>query len=231
MCVLTFIPHADGQFTLTHNRDEHVLRPAAWPPAAWFPEKTTAIFPKDPQGGGTWFALHDDWILCLLNGGFEKHVRKPPYSGSRGLVILQFLERPDFAVFEKKFDPTGLEPFTLVAFDLKNRALHQLVWDERMLHIRGLAADESHIWSSATLYDSRVRAARRRVFERFIQQKPTATQALDFHRLHSENDLGDSFFVNINDQICTVAITQASGRHGQMRLNYEAFSGQPALFV
>jgi uncharacterized protein with NRDE domain len=223
MCVLTYIPHADGSITITHNRDEHISRPEAIPPQTYLLGKEEVMFPKDPQGGGTWFAIHQDWVCCLLNGGFEAHQSNPPYRASRGTIITDFFQKPDFYDFIKRFDPKGLEPFTLLLFDLQNRKIYQLVWDERILQIQHLDTKTPHIWSSSTLYNSAIKRNRSQIFKQFYATQPNASQIIDFHKVNINNDLHRSFFVNINDKIKTVAITQVSGKHKAVKTNYLSF--------
>ena len=223
MCVLTYIPHADGRVTITHNRDEHILRPEAIAPQAYRIGNEIVTFPKDPQGGGTWFAVHDDWVLCLLNGGFQTHESNAPYKESRGKIITNFFQYADNQQFIQHFSPIGYEPFTLVIFNLKEKKVQQLVWDEQILHIHNLDGAKPLIWSSSTLYNTNVKAMRKRIFEQFSTIKPTTFQIVDFHKMNIDNDLHKSFFVNINDKIKTVAITQVSGRQATMKMKYQAF--------
>jgi uncharacterized protein with NRDE domain len=223
MCVLTYIPLKNGQLSITHNRDEHIHRPQAINPIAYLINGEQVTFPKDPQGGGTWFAAHEDWVCCILNGAFEGHQRKPNYRISRGSIITDFFQNPDIQDFIRRFEPNGIEPFTFLAFDLKNNRIHQLVWDEKILHIFHLDPNRAHIWSSATLYNHSIKMTREKIFKQFVIQKPNANQVFDFHKLNIDNDLHQSFFVNINDRIKTVAITQITGLHHNMSLTYESF--------
>ncbi len=231
MCVLTFIPHPDGQITITHNRDEHISRSEAWPPQEWTVANTKAIFPKDPSSDGTWFALHEDWVCCMLNGAFERHERRSNYRVSRGTVILQFLEYLNISHFTHAFDASGMEPFTFIGFDLKNRKIYQIVWDERILHQHSFSFAEPHIWSSATLYNAAVRQSRKHIFEQFVADDPDKGAIMDFHHLYADQDLGSGFKVNINDQIHTVAITQVNGHHHAMKIHYESFYEDEILFI
>jgi uncharacterized protein with NRDE domain len=223
MCVLSYIPHSDGRVTITHNRDEHILRPQAIPPRTYQIENEAVVFPKDPQGGGTWFALHNDWVCCLLNGGFEAHVRKPFYRTSRGMIILDFLKIRSIKDFTQYFDPQGIEPFTLVLFDLKKKKIVQLTWDEKMLQVLHLDATQAHIWSSSTLYNASIRATRTQIFKQFVATQPSVPQIKDFHKINKDNDLHESFFVNIKEKIKTVAITQVTGKWGATQMMYEPF--------
>lgn len=231
MCVLTFIPHSNGQVTVTHNRDEHFQRAAAIAPESYDLGHTTAVYPVDPQSGGTWFALHRDWICCMLNGAFEKHESKPPYRVSRGTVIGAFLQYLDINTFQNAFDPIGMEPFTFVAIDVKNNQLHQLIWDEHVFQYQNLPFGEAHIWSSSTLYNAEVKAARKRLFGQLISPKSTPAQVIEFHERFDLTNLGHSLFVNIDDKIHTVAITQVTGQYGGMKLLYKPFYQEEALFI
>jgi uncharacterized protein with NRDE domain len=223
MCVLTYIPHSDGRVSITHNRDENILRPEAVPPKTYRIGKEQVTFPKDPQGCGTWFAVHDTWVLCMLNGAFEAHESKPPYKESRGTIITNFFQYLDNQKFIQKFSPIGYEPFTLLIFNLLEKKVQQLVWDEQILHIQNLDSTKPHIWSSSTLYNARIKNTRKQIFEQFVSIKPTTVQIIDFHKINIDNDLHKSFFVNINDKIKTVAITQVSGRQANLKLVYKTF--------
>jgi uncharacterized protein with NRDE domain len=223
VCVLTYIPNANGSITITHNRDEHVLRPRAIPPQVYLIENQKVIFPKDPLGGGTWFAQSDDWVVCLLNGAFEAHERKPKYRTSRGTIITDFFQNPDIQHFMHHFEVIGLEPFTFLAFDLKEKKVHQLVWDEKVLHFKNIDALQPHIWSSSTLYNTKIKAMRAKIFEQFVTIQPSAKQVIDFHKINIDNDLHKSFFVNIGENIKTVAITQVFCNKHKIKMNYETF--------
>ncbi len=223
MCVLSYIPHSDGRVTITHNRDEHILRPEAIPPQVYSIGNEMVTFPKDPQGGGTWFAVHQDWVACLLNGAFEAHVRQAFYRVSRGTIITDFFQTPNLQDFVQCFNPQGIEPFTLVLFNLKDHKIIQLTWDEKMLQLLHLDANQAHIWSSSTLYNASIRGMRTQIFKQFVATQPTAQQIRDFHKINKDNDLHESFFVNIGNKIKTVAITQVTGKHETMKLRYTPF--------
>jgi uncharacterized protein with NRDE domain len=224
MCTLTFIPDKSGKVVITHNRDEHFQRPVAVPPAVYpVSLSDTAIYPKDPQSSGTWFAMHTDWVCCMLNGGFERHQCVPPYKRSRGTVIPDFLSKLNMEVFTQQFDPLGMEPFTFVAYHIQSKVLHQLVWDEKALHWQKPNQTKPHMWCSATLYNSEVRRKRKQVFERFIGTSPDAEAVFQFHQLHAGEQQDEGFFVNINHQIHTVAIMQCVYLDVEMTYRYQAF--------
>jgi Transport and Golgi organisation 2 len=223
MCVLTYVPKGVEGVIVTHNRDEHQLRPEAVAPQVYQIEGESVCFPKDPLGGGTWFALHKDWLCCLLNGGFEKHISAGNYQRSRGTVILDFFKYKDSTSFAEGFDARGLEPFTLVLIALSPRQVLEFVWDGKTLHQKTRDADESHIWSSSTLYDRTVKQGREEMFRVFIEKNQAAEDLINLHKTQIDNDLKKSLFVNIEDRIKTVAITQAYSESDGMRLQYLRF--------
>jgi uncharacterized protein with NRDE domain len=223
MCVLTYIPQSNGLVTITHNRDEHHTRPTALPPTEYVVGSEKVVFPKDPQGEGTWFAVHQDWICCMLNGAYQLHERKASYRQSRGQVILSFMQCLDIQIFVSKFDAYNMEPFTFIAFDLKRQKVHQVIWDEKTLNLQSLSEKTPYIWSSVTLYDSKIRAMRQQMFDQFLVNKPKAQAIFDFHQLNAKDSLGNGFFVNIDNRVHTVAITQVTGKYGEMELKYKDF--------
>jgi hypothetical protein len=116
MCTVTFIPTAAGVH-LTSNRDEQANRGRALDPAYFYGNGYKLIFPGDPDAGGSWIALKDNGdALVLLNGAFIKHLRKPPYRRSRGLVLLDVIKAEDPGQCFNEMDLEGIEPFTLVLF-------------------------------------------------------------------------------------------------------------------
>ncbi len=223
MCVLTYIPHEGGQAIITHNRDEHILRPKAISPSSYLINERNVTFPKDPQSDGTWFATHQNWVCCILNGGFTNHVRKQNYRKSRGTIIPDFFQNPDIQDFIRRFDPDGIEPFTLLIFNLESKQVVQFVWDEFILNIQYLNPSIAHIWSSSTLYDAAVKSNRVSIFKRFLGTQPDVNQIMDFHALNIDNNPKNAFFVNLFDTIKTVAITQVSGKSNFLSLKYKDF--------
>ncbi|HWZ21081.1 MAG TPA: NRDE family protein, partial [Cytophagaceae bacterium] len=87
MCTVTYLPKPNGEYILTSSRDEKIVRPAAAVPQCYTIGGKSIVFPKDPTAGGSWIAYAGEKTVCLLNGGFKKHISNPPYKKSRGLVV------------------------------------------------------------------------------------------------------------------------------------------------
>ncbi len=196
---------------LTSNRDESVLREPAWPPALYTHSNHQVMYPKDPKGGGTWLATSSNhFTLCLLNGAFERHVPNPPYRQSRGLVVTDFFKYNDVDLFVRNYLFTGIEPFTLVMIQHQSVVtIHELRWDGKTVYVKTIDGAQPQIWSSATLYDPEVIAARKEWFADFLTMniEPGLQDMLSFHHFGGSGDSGTDILMNRNNILRTISIT------------------------
>lgn len=91
MCTLSW--RLDGQtLDVFFNRDEQKSRVCARPAHFWPDYK--AIFPVDPQGGGTWLTVTTEgWVFALLNNyQASESLSSEASLLSRGLVITMLLQ-------------------------------------------------------------------------------------------------------------------------------------------
>jgi uncharacterized protein with NRDE domain len=212
MCTVSFIP-VKGRTIITSNRDEHIDRHKAYAPAFETLNNKKVIFPKDPKAGGTWFAAADNGnIAVLLNGGFVKHIPKPPYRKSRGLILLDIIEADDPLSFYKEMSLENIEPFTTVLF--QQGMLYELRWDGEKKHELQLNSAGKYIWSSATLYSPDVINYRKSLFDHFTSETATLSPGL-IHRFHSHNndDEENGFVINRKTGLRTFSITQTIHEH------------------
>lgn len=221
MCTVTFVPTAAGVH-LTSNRDEHMYRGRALDPALFRRKGYKLIFPRDPDAGGSWIALKDNGdAVVLLNGAFIKHLRKPPYRRSRGLVLLDVIEASDP---EQQFNMMGLEgiePFTLILF--ASGKLWECRWDGFQKHCLPLDAHKPYIWSSVTLYDEWETLARRQWFREWLDQKHgqiNSDDILDFHQHAGKGDVRNNLIMNRENKIHTVSITSVFIAEDRLRMTY-----------
>lgn len=118
MCTLSW--RLDGStLDVFFNRDEQKSRVAARPAHFW--PDYEAIFPVDPQGGGTWLAATTSGCVFALLNNYQATVkdsdicveREIPLL-SRGLVITMLLqEMGALKPFESQSKPADLQPFTI----------------------------------------------------------------------------------------------------------------------
>jgi len=207
MCTVTFIPTNEKYF-ITSNRDEKNIRKQAIPPALYQINQKKLIFPRDADAGGTWITLHENGnSAVLLNGAFDKHISNPPYSRSRGKILLNIIvdERP--VTHFNRMGLCGIEPFTLVVLEKNN--LYECRWDGAEKHYQQLKNHRPYIWSSVTLYDSAVIKKREQWFASFLNNNlhPTQKDILEFHRFTGNGDAANGLLLERGDSYSTVSIT------------------------
>ncbi|RKS01726.1 NRDE family protein [Flavobacterium sp. 102] len=220
MCTVSFV-NANGKIIITSNRDEKIIRPNAIEPKTYLLNDKKVIFPKDNKAGGTWYAIDEHSnVLVLLNGAEEKHVLKDSYRKSRGLIVLDLIGSESPLEAWKAIDLDHIEPFTLVLFE--NQNLYQLRWNELEKSTLALETNQSHIWSSSTLYSSAVREKRANWFSTFLDTQPEVNEEelFNFHRYTEEDNNEHGLVINRNDILKTLSITQTIIEKNKVSIHY-----------
>ena len=230
MCTVTFIPLEDS-VCFASNRDEQLSRPSALMPCNYEIDGKTILFPKDPQGGGTWIAAHESGnAVVLLNGALKAHKSLPPYRKSRGLVVLDVImdKSPRHHFLQSDFE--NIEPFTVILFEKKE--LYSGWWDGKEKHLEMLDETEPHIWSSATLYNSDIVQKRNDLFSQWtsINKNPNLDDIIYFHRHAGEEDLQNVLCLNSDNEIFTNSISAMQITREETRFKYlDLRNGQSSL--
>ncbi|MBF6640411.1 NRDE family protein [Flavobacterium sp. J49] len=220
MCTVSFV-NTNGKIIITSNRDEKLLRPNAIEPKSYRLNNKKVIFPKDNKAGGTWYAIDEHSnVLVLLNGAEEKHVLKDSYRKSRGLIVLDLIGSPSPLEAWQNIDLENIEPFTLVLFE--NQKLYQLRWNEWEKSSFELNTNQSHIWSSSTLYSKEIREERANWFYTFLDIKPEVNEEelFNFHRYTEEGNTEHGLVINRNDILKTLSITQTVIEKNKVAIHY-----------
>jgi hypothetical protein len=207
MCCLTIHKIKNAHWVITHNRDELKSRQhLSNEVTPMLVEDKKVWMPIDKQAQGTWIATDGVVAAALLNGYKQNYTRKPQYKASRGCIIPTVFQYTNMEVFVDKFDPTGYEPFTLVIVD-PMRGIVEYGWDEYEVHINILSTDQSHMYSSSTLYDDEVKSKRSVLYQDWISNDCDEN---DLWYLHALKGGDHSHFLNVDydDKISTVAISQ-----------------------
>lgn len=208
MCTVSFVPNR-GSYYITSNRDEHISRPPAFEPKREVVNNMGLLFPKDPQAGGTWFAINElGHVGVVLNGAFEKHRSTANYRKSRGLVLLEVMSREMPFRYLQDTCLEGIEPFTLVLWE--NGSLLETRWDGNRKHSKSLSTLEGHIWSSVTLYDADAIHQRASLFSDFMIENTEVRpeQVVDFHS-NNHQDFENGFIIDRKTGLKTFSVTQA----------------------
>ena len=202
MCTVVFIPGKHNN-CFASLRDENPERPRAQIPAIIRNDGVKYLSPIDSLAGGTWIGANElGVIIILLNGGFKNHERKNNYAKSRGLIVSELLQSKVPVIDWSIMEMTNIEPYTIIVW--VDKMLFQLVWDGENKHRITLDIDKPHIWSSATLYDTKAKNKREELFQNWISQNPAVSKVTLLKFFKNFNDSQNGFMVNRNSKIETL---------------------------
>ncbi|MEE9349487.1 MAG: NRDE family protein [Flavobacteriaceae bacterium] len=239
MCTVTYIPTSKNNFILTSSRDVPFAREKALFPKEYLDGDVKITYPKDGKASGTWIGHSSKKrLICLLNGGFKNHYvtgnSKTIYRKSRGLIVLDLLKKHDIYSALNNIDLLEIEPFTLVIVDYAstssktnltdsiiesntNLQLIEFVWDGKTKHLKKLP-QKNYIWSSATLYDAKMKHLREDWFA--DKKEYTSKSILDFHHKAGNGDSTVAVIMK-REKVGTVSITQVCKTNDDILMNYE----------
>ena len=170
MCTVTIVPHDDG-FRLVCNRDERRDRAVATLPMLRRLPHGTAIFPVDPESGGTWVGVNAAGVAAaLLNRAVSSSaasVNRP--LRSRGLIIPTVLDCnsvTDALDIATRLDPSQFDGFRLVVAQGSVGGVASS--DGLTLSLQTLDVSRPSMLTSSSLGDDVVESPRRRLFERMM---------------------------------------------------------------
>lgn len=219
MCTVTFIPSKHTVF-LTSNRDEKQWRSPASMPSIHKGISGNILFPRDGDAGGTWIGAHENGnAIVFLNGGFFAHTPAPPYRRSRGLILVDLIDRPEPFNSFLTIELENIEPFTAVIWD--DHRLFECRWDGDKKHVLPLDASEPHIWSSVTLYNPAIIQKRKQWFDQWIKERnmPSLQNILDFHLFTGDGDSHNDLKMN-RGQTFTVSVTSMAISADRVQMQY-----------
>lgn len=213
MCTITFIPSVKSfsGFLVTVNRDEAVNRHAI-SPKIYHEGGCRLLYPKDEKSGGTWIGVSDrQRLVCLMNGAYKRHQRKPPYRKSRGLVVKDILQAEDFLQTVENYVFEGIEQFTMLIFSWKaGLEIQEVIWDGTEVHIKK-ESNRPHIWSAPMTYPEEVRKEREAWFEEFLAETSPAElnpeKLWQFHQTAKAENKINGLVIN-RGELKTTSITQ-----------------------
>ena len=201
MCTVTYFPLKD-KIILTSNRDEKPNRSAQE-----IHSENGIFYPKDPAKNGTWFAVTKSGnAIVLLNGAFKNHQRKADYRKSRGIIVLDLINKENVFKSLELIDLQNIEPFTLVIF--QQNKLAEFRWDGTEKHFKKLDIHQPYIWSSATLYNDEAQEKRKQIFKEFLENETINEEKIwDFHHQKTD-DLENGITIKRQNTIQTISTTQ-----------------------
>lgn len=207
MCTVTFIPSKDKIF-ITSNRDEKAWRKQALSPQFYIQNGYQLLYPKDAEKGGTWIALNENGnAAVLLNGAFVKHTPDNRYTKSRGLIFIEIIKNENPLKSFNQLNLASTEPFTIIIY--ADEKLYECRWDGYKKYHTEKDKDNTHIWSSATLYSNEIIDKRRNWFNVWMQKNttPSVDDILHFHLFGGEGDIHNDLRMNRDGHVFTVSVT------------------------
>jgi hypothetical protein len=227
VCTLSVIRIGPGAFRVVHNRDEQRTR-APGEPAAWrdLPGTggTRAIWPIDPEAGGTWIAAREDGVVYAILNVNPSADLVPP-GESRGRVITDLLDRP---ADEPLRHPLSRRMRSYRIVRVRPEGGRVLVdWHRSFGEDETGGAfelDRPVCWVSSGLGDDRVEP-RLPLFEAMVGSDPTPAAQDAFHR-HAWPDRPEISVMMSRDEarttgVTTVEVVGGEVSRGGVDLSYE----------
>jgi hypothetical protein len=202
MCTISIARHSGG-IRVVCNRDERRDRSAALAPAE-YPVGATgrALFPRDPDGGGTWIGVNRAGLVAaMLNrnsgphegqiGSGFRRTSSSRHPTSRGIIVpflLQFERAADALAHLERLSATSFAPFRVVLVD------GRFTWTAAgggglRLEVERYRLVRPHVFASSGLGDALVERPRRRLFQELVLNRRNGLLAAQaaFHRHHWPN--------------------------------------------
>ncbi len=219
MCTVSWW-RREGALSLRFNRDEQRGRAVASPPCI---NEQPLIWPKDPQGGGTWICL-DRWgtVHCVLNHYDAEMVALPPNPESRGALPLLSAKNPERAVSDW-LTPGPYPPFHLFRIPLQGETSH-VTWDGQHLELRPVHTDLT-LWTTSGWNAHEVIVSRASLFDRMINEHGLSEDTLTaFHYAFDAENPGRWPRMSRGDAR-TVSYSEIRVTEKEMTFEYTAFEG------
>jgi hypothetical protein len=225
MCTITVVPHERG-VRLVFNRDERRTRLAGVPPQIHDLSGRHALFPVDPQGGGTWVGVNDSGVVAaLLNLRPTRPAARGPRQRSRGLIVLELLRCTSLEqaiAVATALDADLFEPFRAVV--VHHGHLAAATWrGTGSIHSTLRSLDAPALFTSSSLGDAVAGRPRRQLFERMVLRGSAGwlNGQARYHDHQWPRRPGISVRMERHDAL-TVSRTQIEVTNHTRRLLYEA---------
>lgn len=215
MCTITYIPTDNGHI-VTQNRDESPLREKALFPIKDNVHNQSIIFPKDPEGSGSWFVTAKGGLtICVMNAVYHPDKTSADFKHSRGLVPLHFFEFSSSEHFVAEYDFKGIQGFTLIA--CSQESINEIHWDESKVKHTSFKPSPQ-IFQSDPLYNPVQKAKRKAWFKSWLSRNESVN-ILDFHKEQRSENLAESILMD-RQFVRTVSITQRAFLSNSDKIQY-----------
>lgn len=229
MCTVTFVLSKSG-YILTHNRDEMLSRTPSEVPEYHEHNSTWLLYPKDPEGNGTWIALNEkgNWA-CLLNGAFNHYGEIRNKQQSRGKIAIEVLINNRVRLIDQSLE--CYLPFTLLLYE--DNRLWDIRWDGNKLHQQEKNTKENHIWSSTNMYPKDIREQREQWFSDFLKDNSADPEGL--WKFHKHGGVGANpqhrLHMSVPGKQATVSTTQIFQENNDIQFIHTNFVNRNHLKI
>ncbi len=198
MCTLSVISLDGGGYRVVMNRDEERTRSRSVDPEWREAGEVRAIWPVDPDSGGTWIAAAETGLtLALVNRFLEPMPELPADLVSRGVIIPRLIDAHGIEEVVDRLSEMEIErhaPFRLLAVDLVmseeageiTPRIVEMDWDRRELAVETHLSGPVCLVSSG-LGDSRV-LPRLDLFRSMVVERGLTGEAQDAFHAHTGGD-------------------------------------------
>lgn len=174
MCTVSVIPLEDGGVRVLCSRDEQRSRALAEPPAERACGDRLAVFPRDPDGGGTWVGANDAGLACTVLNRADAASSADSKTGrdfaSRGEIVPELLQAAsldDAVRLAEAIDPERYRSFRLMVVGGGEAAL--LRADDGAVRVVWRAPiGEPRMETSSGLGDHLVEGPRQELFDEMV---------------------------------------------------------------
>jgi hypothetical protein len=184
MCTVSIVPVGE-RIRIVCNRDEQRTRTAASPPAIHPTDAGHAIWPIDPQSGGTWIGANSAGLAMVLLNRRTPPVRTSTFPLiSRGVLIPHLLQWSTAVAVVDAANALPLhrfEPFTLAI--VQERVVRTMTSDGARSTWSVQSLLDPLLLTSSSLGDDLVSRPRRRLFVRMLKRGGNPLDGQErFHR-------------------------------------------------
>ncbi len=205
MCTLAWGKQGD-RLWVCFNRDEQRKRLPAERPQIHSAGKAHLAYARDPEGGGTWFAVNSTGlVVALLNHYPDAPGQPPPRPRSRGLLVPQLAQAGSVSAARKALAAMQLHcyrPWTI--FLLSQEASSKASWNGSVLD---WADDCPSFETSSSFRPSEVARWRSAQWERHLEDQPATPESVSRLFRQTASDLAYGFTMDRDDARTVSQIT------------------------
>ena len=207
----------DAGVWLVSSRDELHERMPSHPPRVHHLDKRQAIFPVDPEGGGTWVGVNDLGTAVSLLNHYPEYIPEPTTKQSRGDLVVRLLAADDVSEALTSLADEDLTAYGSCKLVTVNAAamLMTLTWDGQSAKLE--QHDLPQVWASSSTHNRAANDHRRTLLQR---QKPYTFERLRlFHSDQSHTDGALNVLMH-SPEARTVSITAVHIAPERVTLHY-----------